>query len=240
MLAGALASYPPAVKPKGYKAEMRKRFCEALLSRRVLIAEGRTEYDAYPAAARRLHELHPEDFRSLEALGIAIVDAETDSQIAPMGEYYKQLGKTVFAVFDKQAPAQLALIFGAISYTYEATEKGFENVILNGTTEVALRRFAAQVVANNDWPTHLIAIIPTPATIYVDLVTNMREYFRWAKGNGAAADFLSSCTREEMPAFIVETLKKIQLIIEPQDEIAKPELVEVAAGAVEVAPTTVI
>ena len=32
-------------------------FAEALLARRVLIAEGLTEADAYPAAARRLAEL---------------------------------------------------------------------------------------------------------------------------------------------------------------------------------------
>ena len=215
ILSAIPASYPPSVKPKGYKAEVRKRFCEALLSRRVLIAEGRTEYDAYPAAARRLHELHPEEFRSLEALGVAIVDAETDSQIAPLGEHYKKLGKIVFAVFDQQSVEQREAILAAVKYPFEATEKGFENILLNGTTEVALRRYAASLVTDGDWPTHLIAKTPTPAIPYAELLANMREFFKWAKGHGAAADFLMSCSREEMPKFMVDALVAIQVVIEP-------------------------
>ena len=40
------ASLPPAVKAKAYSSEMRTRFSEALLARRVLVVEGRTEVDA--------------------------------------------------------------------------------------------------------------------------------------------------------------------------------------------------
>ena len=54
------------VKPKRYKEEFRRRFCETLLARRVLIVEGKTEYDAFPAAAKRLRDLHPNEFRSLD------------------------------------------------------------------------------------------------------------------------------------------------------------------------------
>ncbi|MDG5978114.1 ATP-dependent endonuclease family protein [Hydrogenophaga taeniospiralis CCUG 15921] len=217
ILSAVPATYPPSVKPKGYKTEVRKRFCEALLSRRVLIAEGRTEYDAYPAAARRLHELHPEKFRSLEALGVAIIDAETDSQVALLGEHYKKLGKIVFAVFDQQSPEQRAAIQATIKYPYEAAEKGFENVLLNGTTEVAIRRYAASLIDDGEWPTHLISKTPTAAMPYPDLLASMRDFFKWAKGHGAAADFLLSCSQEEMPKFIVDTLIAIQTVIEPKN-----------------------
>ena len=223
VLSAIPASYPPSVKPKGFKSEVRKRFCEALLSRRVLIAEGRTEYDAYPAAARRLHELHPEEFRSLEALGVAIVDAETDSQVALLGAHYTKLGKVVFAVFDQQSPEQRAAINAAVKYPYEAAEKGFENVLLNGTTEISIRRYAASLIAAGEWPTHLIAKTPTVEMPYPDLLANMREFFKWAKGHGAAADFLLSCSREEMPKFIVDTLLAIQALIEPKEVKAAPE-----------------
>ena len=50
---------PASVKPKRYRQEFRQRFCEALLSRRVLVAEGATEASTMPAAARRLAELNP-------------------------------------------------------------------------------------------------------------------------------------------------------------------------------------
>lgn len=217
VLSSMAASYPPSIKPKGYKAEVRKRFCEALLSRRVLITEGRTEYDAYRAVARHLHELHPEEFLSFEALGIAIIDAETDSQVAPMGEYYKKLGKMVFAVYDKQESVQGTRIIAAVDHPYEAIEKGFENVLLAGTTEVALRRYALQLVVDGLWPTHSQQMFPTPKveTPYADLKISMSNFFKHTKGSGTAADFLESCTREEIPEFIINTLKSIQLIVEP-------------------------
>lgn len=222
VLTAVPASYPPSVKPKGYKAEIRKRFCEALLSRKVLIAEGRTEYDAYPAAARRLCELHPEEFQSLEALGIAIVDAETDSQIALLGEHYKKLGKTVFAVFDLQSPVQRASIEAAVQHTFEATEIGFENVILNGTTEAALRRYAASIIVNGDWPSHLLAMTPLPEVTYANLIIFMRQYFIWGKGQGLAADFLMTCSRDEIPKFVVDTLLSIRNVISPPKPVVVP------------------
>lgn len=43
---------PESVKHKRYRHEFRTRFCEGLLSRRVLIAEGATEATAFPVAAR--------------------------------------------------------------------------------------------------------------------------------------------------------------------------------------------
>jgi putative ATP-dependent endonuclease of the OLD family len=57
ILSGVLADYPPTVKPKAYRTEFRSRFCEALLARRVLILEGRTEYDAisYPQRGTGTH-----------------------------------------------------------------------------------------------------------------------------------------------------------------------------------------
>lgn len=225
VVAATPAYFPPSIKPKVYKAELRKRFCEALLSRRVLIAEGRTEYDAYSAAARRLHELHPDEFSSLEALGIAVVDAETDAQVSRLGQYYTKLGKTVFAVFDQQSAEQRAEIVAAVKYPFEAAEKGFENVVLNGTTEAALRRYAESLVADGEWPNHLAEKTPKPETPYPNLLVTMREFFKKAKGNGAAADFLMSCSREEMPKFIVDALLTIQAVIAPPKVDEPPVLV---------------
>jgi putative ATP-dependent endonuclease of the OLD family len=223
ILSAVPATYPPSVKPKAYKEEIRKRSCEALLSRRVIIAEGRTEYDAYPAAARRLHELHPKEFRSLEALGIAIVDAGTDSLIAVLGEHYNKLGKIVFAVFDRQAIENRAAIHAAVQHPYEAAEKGFEKILLNGATEVAIRRFAATLIADGEWPADLMANAPMPETPYPEVCAVMGTFFERGKGSGAAADFLQTCSREEMPKFIVDTLAAIQLVIEPLKVDATPQ-----------------
>jgi putative ATP-dependent endonuclease of the OLD family len=209
------SSLPPAVKPKKYKQEFRKRFCEALLARRVLITEGRTEYDAFPAAARRLHALHPADFRTFEAMGLAVLDAETDSQIAALGAHFKKLGKVTVAVFDLQDASAKAAIQAAVEHPFEAPEKDFEATVLKNTAETALRRYAASVVNNGEWPSHLAAQTPNAATTLTELRAALLKYLDTGKGVGTAGDLLTECNKDEMPIYIVETIQKIKEICEP-------------------------
>lgn len=215
ILSGIPAEYPPSVKPKMYRAEVRTRLCEALLARWVLITEGRTEYDAYSAAARRLNELDPKRFKTLEALGIAVISANTDSQIAPLGEFFGKLGKSVLAVFDKQDPAPKAQIEAKIAYTFETPEEEFEDVVLKGTAESALRRYAVGLVADGNWPRHLATRTPTATVPLHELRLALREYLMGSKGAGGAAELLSVCSLEEMPEFIIKTIEAIKTICEP-------------------------
>jgi putative ATP-dependent endonuclease of the OLD family len=214
ILTAVPAEYPPTIKPKKYRDEFRRRFCEALLARRVLITEGKTEYDSFPAAARRLHELHPDEFKTLEAMGIAVINAETNSQINPLGTFYRGLGKIVFAVFDQQSLTRREEIEAAVDYPFEASEKGFKNVILNGTNESVLSRYAVSLVLNSEWPSHLSSKMPSISMSSEDIKEALRDYLRWAKGTGSAADLLGQCTKEEMPNFIVEVLEFIQARID--------------------------
>ncbi|MBY0050952.1 ATP-dependent nuclease [Brevibacillus agri] len=213
-LTGVPAKYPPSVKPKKYRDEFRRRFCEALLARRVLITEGRTEYDSFPAVARRLQELHGEEYKTFEELGVAIVNAEAESQVAPIGEYFRKLGKTTFAVFDKQSDENRRAIESAVDYPFEAQEKGFEDVILEGSKGEALRRYALMLVNDGDWPSHMSAQKPTETMPLDDLKKALREFFTKSKANGSAADFLGQCSKDEMPEFLVSIVKSIQVIIE--------------------------
>ena len=204
----------PPVKPKRYKEEFRKKFCEGLLARRVIIAEGRTEYDAFPACARKLSAIDSPNYKSFDALGVAIINAETDSQVAPIGEFYKKLGKEVFAVFDKQSAESLAAINAAVTHAFEAPEQGFENVIINGTPVGILRSYALSLVANKDWPTHY-GITPAEDSTDDEIKDMVRKFLKDRKGSGEAADLLLTCGRkEDMPTFIVETIKSIKDTIE--------------------------
>ncbi len=216
VMTGVPATYPPAVKPKAYRTEFKARFCEALLARYVLVLEGRTEFDALPAAARRLAELDPTRFKSLENLGVAIVDARGETNVAPLGAFFRSLGKVVFAVFDKQTPEALATITASVDHAYESATKGFENLVLYGASEVALRSYAAVVVVGGDWPQHLAAYTPTPATPLANLQVALSHYFGWAKGGGDAGDLLASCpTANDMPEYVRTTLAAIKNVIEP-------------------------
>lgn len=210
------ARLPPSVKPKAYRAEFRTRFCEALLAKYVLIVEGRTEFDAIPASARRLAELQPDKYKSLEHLGVAIVDAQTDSQVEPLGKFFQSIGKIVFAVFDKQTPAALAAIKSAVDHTYESQTKGFENLVLLNTPEAVLRAYAVQVVSEGSWPTHLASKKPTPGMPISDLQALLKEFFALSKGRGCAADLLASCpAADDLPQYIRDTLRAILLVVDP-------------------------
>jgi len=206
-LVGKSEKFP--VKPKLYKEELRRKFCEGLLARRVLITEGRTEYDAFPACIKKLNEFEPNKYKSFDALGIAIINAETDSQVAPIGRYYKDIGKKVFAVFDKQSSDSLLQIQSSVDHSYEANEKGFENVIINGISQAILKEYALDLVKNNEWPTHYTDK-PNNMSSENDIKEMMKRFLIDRKGSGEAAELLFRCKKkDDMPKYIVDTINDI-------------------------------
>ena len=208
------AQMPPTIKPKMYRDEFRRRFCEALLSRRVLITEGKTEYDVYTVAARKMQEFHPTENYAFELLGITLVNAETDSQVAQLGKYYKSLNKTVYAVFDKQQPSDLNEIKEHVDYAYEATEYGIEKLILNSISYDVLLRYGMDLINNGDWPTHL-QNKPNSSLSPKELIDIMFNYFKCNKATGSLANLISICTEEEMPQCIKDVIINISKTIHP-------------------------
>lgn len=213
-LIGNRAEMPPAIKPKQYKEEFKRRFCEALLARRVLITEGTTEFTSIPEAFRRLNKLDQKKYLPLEALGIAIVNAETDSQVKPLGEFFKKLGKEVFAIFDKQEDSVSRSMHAVIEHCFESSEKTFEDVILNQTSESALKRFALNLVDQGKWPPHLVEKKPKNSQDLQTLKKYLFEYFKWSKGHGTAADLFSECNEREMPKYVTDIAEKVKKIVE--------------------------
>lgn len=189
---------PKGVKPQRYRREFRTRFCEGLLARRILLAEGATEASAIPAVCRRLSELNSEVYSSLEELGICIVDAGSDSIILGLSDLYKNIGKQVFAICDKQDDIQKNQIENAVNRLFMHQYKGFENLIIENTTEEALKRFFKEI----DWPAKLLSKYPSPEN---NIKNAMSDYFREKKGDGAVADFLLQCDENEIPEWLRET-----------------------------------
>ena len=203
---------PDSVKLKRYRQEFRTRFCEGLLARRVLITEGVTEASAFHVTCRRLSELKPETYSSLEALGICTVDAGSESNIADMAQLYRELGKRTFAICDKQDDDRKALIESQVELLLMHEERGFEDLVMKGTTEEALKRFAKLL----DWPPHLLAKYPDRER---QAVMGLKEYFAWSKGSWGIADFLAQCSEEEIPIWLREACSKLKLNSTPAPTI---------------------
>ena len=221
ILARQAINLPDNVKHKRYRQEFRTRFCEGLLARRILVAEGATEASAFPVACRRLAELRPDTYSSLEALGVCTVDADGESNIPGMTQLYRQIGKRVFAICDKQEDDDKSLIEAQVESLLMHEEKGFEAMVLKGTTEAALKRFAKMI----DWPQHLSQNYPDPEA---HAAAALAEYFRWSKGNWGVADFLAQCSETEIPEWLREAAVKLKDACIPT-----PEVGEAAAPAAE-------
>ncbi len=219
-LSQAAIALPDSVKHKRYRQEFRTRFCEGLLARRVLIVEGATEATSFPVAARRLAELNAATYASLEALGVCVLDAGTESQIADLASLYKSLGKRTFALCDKQTPPAQAAIEAQVERLFMHEEKGIEDMILKNTTQAALKRFAAAL----DWPPHLSAKYPDPEA---DPGSALREYFSWSKGNWGIAEFIAQCSEAEIPQWVRQTCVELKFLCDPPT----PQEGEVATAA---------
>lgn len=228
VLSATPATLPPAVKAKAYREQLRTRFCECLLARKILIVEGRTEYDAIPTAARRLHELDRGRYKSFESLGLAVINAETDSQIAPLGGYFKGLGKTVYAISDQQEAAASAAIKAAVDELFESPESSFENLILNHTDEAALRRFGKDAVDSGRWPPHLAAEAPAAGMDIGALKSALVKFLKNNKGASEAAILVGMCSEAELPPFLVTTIESIMAHCAPPPP--KPEVADEDAG----------
>lgn len=208
VLSQAKIALPESVKHKRYRHQFRTRFCEGLISRRVLIAEGETEATSFPVAARRLAELNPEIYASLEALGVCVIDAGAESQIADLASLYKSLGKRTFAICDKQTSEAKVTIEAQVEHLFMHEEKGIENLILKNTSVAALERFVGIL----EWPSHLIEKYPDPKAQAADA---LRDYFGWSKGNWGIADFLAQCSENEIPVWVREACVTLKNLCDP-------------------------
>jgi len=194
---------PDNVKLKRYRQQFRIRFCEGLLARRVLVAEGATEASAFPVACRHLAEIKPDTYASLEVLGVCIVDADGEKNVPGMAKLYRDLGKRTFALCDKQSEANKALIEAQVELLLMHDEKGFEAMVLKGTTEAALKRFTKLI----DWPQDLAQKYPDPEE---QAVAALMDYFAKSKGNWGIADFLAQCSEAEVPQWLRDAAVKLK------------------------------
>jgi putative ATP-dependent endonuclease of OLD family len=216
VLTGKTAGLPPPIKLKAYRQTLRQSLCEGLLARRVALVEGRTELDAWGSLARRLAEEDPSTFASFESLGVALVESGGDSGIAPLGRYYVDLGKQVFALYDRQSdPVQAAQINAVQMHRFEAAEHGFENVVLNGCNEARLRLFAQELVRDGDWQKANGTNRPEDDSTVEELRKSLLKVCKKGKGEALLADFLLTLPIPEIPLYLRNTLASIRATVQP-------------------------
>jgi putative ATP-dependent endonuclease of OLD family len=205
--------FPASVKPKAYNSEFRLRFSEALLAKKILLTEGITEATAYFAAARRLNELAPERYSSLEEQGVVIFNVMSDTGIAAYGEYFRKLGKKVFAVFDKQKVDALEKINENVDHPFESQYKGFEKLIIEEADGDLLKKFYEILVSDSEWPSHIPKVTSTSDKNAIKGA--VFDYLRWSKGSRGASDLFELCEEQkQLPKSIRKVLREIKAVCE--------------------------
>ena len=91
-------------------------------------------------------------------------------------------------------------------------ERGFEAMVLEGTTETALKRFAMLV----DWSPHLAQKYPD---LEAEAPAALREYFDSAKGNWGIMDFLTQCSEQEIPKWLRDAAVKLKAACIPASPV---------------------
>jgi putative ATP-dependent endonuclease of the OLD family len=217
-------SLPESVKLKRYRQEFRTRFCEGLLARRVLLAEGAAETSAFAVACRRLAELDSTKYASLEALGVCVVDAGGEGSIPDMAKLYREIGKRTFALCDVQDATAQAKINAQVEHMYMHSEKGIESLVLKNTPQAAMERFCDVI----QWPAGLAETFPNPKR---DAFNALMAYFAKKKGDLGVAEYLAQCSEAEFPQWIRDACAHLKGICMPAPKpIAASAAPEAIAG----------
>jgi putative ATP-dependent endonuclease of OLD family len=211
-MTGTRVDLPHELKHKVFRQGMRTRFSEALLARRILVCEGRSEAMAYPYLAKRGAAADASAFSRMDTDGWAVFDAEGETNVASFARFFKGLGKSVVTVFDMQRAEVLAEIEAASDLAFQQPHAGFEDLLVSELPDAVKRDFIALLRAAGDWPSHIDA----PANETADAVDRaLSILLKKAKGEGVAMHLLSTLDVQDYPATMRAVLDGVREFTRP-------------------------
>ncbi|PPF34955.1 ATP-dependent endonuclease [Pseudoclavibacter sp. AY1H1] len=206
-MAGAKVDLPPELKHKVFMQGMRTRFSEALLARRIIVCEGRSEALAYPYLAKRGAAAAPDDYSRMDTDGWAVFDAEGETNVASFARFFKGLGKGVITIFDTQPADRLAAIYAASDVAFEQPYAGFEDLLVAEVPMTAKRAFVEDLQREGGWPGH----VSGPADDTDEALDKaLSALFKKTKGEGVAMHLLSTLDSADYPATMRSVLDGIR------------------------------
>jgi len=215
LLQAANVVLPVNLKLKIFRDGFRTRFCEALLARRVIVVEGKTELVAYSAVARRAAELDPATYQRLDALGWVPFDAGGQSAVASFAAFFRGLGKTVVTIFDQQQPADRAAIIAACDTAFEQPYAGFEHLLRAEVRADMQAWFVKWFVAAGEWPQALAGLVPPPEAPDEAYGQAFQELFKHKKGDDYLTIFFEQCHVGHFPATMIRIISALKQMVAP-------------------------
>jgi putative ATP-dependent endonuclease of OLD family len=215
VLQAANVILPDNLKLKIFRDGFRTRFCEALLARRVIVVEGKTELVAYSAVARRAAELDPTTYQRLDALGWVPFDAAGQSAVASFASFFRSLGKTVATIFDQQQPVERAAIIASCDAAFEQPYAGFEHLLRAEIAPAMQAWFVRWFVAAGEWPQALRHLVPAAGAADDAYGQAFHELFMHKKGDDYLTVFFEQCQVGHFPATMMATIAALKQMVAP-------------------------
>jgi len=215
VLQAANVILPDNLKLKIFRDGFRTRFCEALLARRVIVVEGKTELVAYSAVARRAAELDPATYQRLDALGWVPFDAAGQSAVASFASFFRSLGKTVATIFDQQQPVERAAIIASCDAAFEQPYAGFEHLLRAEIAPAMQAWFVRWFVAAGEWPQALRHLVPAAGAADDAYGQAFHELFKHKKGDDYLTVFFEQCQVGHFPATMMATIAALKQMVAP-------------------------
>jgi putative ATP-dependent endonuclease of OLD family len=214
-LTAASVVLPANLKLKIFRDGFRTRFCEALLARRVVVMEGKTELVAYSAVARRAAELSPDQHQRLDSLGWVPFDAGGETAVASFATFFRGLGKTVATVFDQQNPAARAAIQAASHRAFEQPYAGFEHLLRAEIWAPMQAWFVKWFVEAGEWPQALAHLIPPDGSADEAYTPPFLALFKHKKGDDYLTVFFDQCQLAHFPPTMIRILGELRNMVVP-------------------------
>lgn len=215
LLTASKVVLPANLRLKIFRDGFRTRFCEALLARRVLVVEGKTEFVAYSSVARRGAELAPTQFKRLDSLGWVPFDAGGETSVAPFATFFRGLGKTVATIFDRQDAATAAAISLSCDRAFEQPYAGFEH-LLRDEISLPMQKWCVQwFVQQGEWPRALAHLVPPENSSDEAYTAAFLALFTHKKGDDYLTIFFSQCNVAHFPPTMTRILGELRAMVEP-------------------------
>lgn len=224
---------PGNLKLKVFRDGFRTRFCEALLARRVIVMEGKTELVAYTAAARRAAQLDPTNYQRLDSLGWVPFDAVGEGSVAPFAAFFRSLGKTVATIFDQQLPAAKAAIEASCDVAFEQPYQGFEDLLSAETLPVLQAWYVKHLLHVGEWPEALKGTLPAAGAEDAAFGPAFAALFTHKKGQDFVSIFFDNIEIGHMPATVLATLSALKAIAAPPPPPPPPPAAPLGAAPVQ-------
>jgi putative ATP-dependent endonuclease of OLD family len=222
LLTASNVTLPDNLKLKIFRDGFRTRFCEALLARRVIVVEGKTELIAYTTVARRTAELDPANYQRLDAMGWVPFDAGGQSAVKSFAAFFKGLGKTVATIFDQQQPAERQAIEAACDATFEQPYNGFED-LLAAEFHISMQAWCVKFFdANTEWPRSLNQLLPAANSPDQAYRAPFLALFKHKKGDDYLTIFLEQCQIGHFPSTMIAIISALKNMVAPQPPAPPP------------------